>query len=190
MIRLAIFASGNGTNAENLARFFASHERISIVKIYCNKPNAGVLARAESLGIPTLVFNKDELRNGSIAKDLKDSHIDYIVLAGFLLLIPQHLVQAFPRRIINIHPALLPSYGGKGMYGSKVHEAVIANNEANSGITIHLVDEVYDRGEIIFQKSLSIAGGETPDSLASKIHELEYQYFPKTVEAHILRNGK
>ena len=182
MTRLAIFASGSGSNAENLIRFFANSSHISITRIFCNNANAGVIQRAEKLGVPVTVFSRDDFYNSQhIINQLIDDKTDIIILAGFLWLIPQNLIAQFPNRIINIHPALLPNYGGKGMYGARVHEAVIANGETQSGITIHLVDEIYDNGKILFQASCEITPNDTPETLAHKVHALEYEHFPKVV---------
>jgi len=180
---IALFASGSGTNAENIARYFQQNENISVSLVLSNKADAFVLERAKKLNIPTVVFSKKEMEEtDKILEILKEYEIDFIVLAGFLLKIPPCLVEAFPRRIINIHPALLPKYGGKGMYGRFVHEAVVANREKESGITIHFVNEHYDEGAIIFQTKCSVSPTDTPDDVARKIHELEYEYFPKVIE--------
>ena len=186
---IALFASGSGTNAENIARYFQENDNISISVVLSNKADAFVLERAKNLNIPTVVFSKKEMEEtDKILQILTKYKIDFIVLAGFLLKIPAYLVEAFPRRIINIHPALLPKYGGKGMYGRFVHEAVIANREKESGITIHFVNEYYDEGAIIFQAKCLISSTDTPDDVARKIHELEYEYFPKTLEEVIEGN--
>lgn len=183
MIHACIFASGSGTNAENLIRFFKNDTRIKIRHIITNNPEAGVIQRAEKLGktvhiIPSKIFkNQPEI----VLEFLKTEKIDLIILAGFLLKIPEIMVKAYPNRIINIHPSLLPKYGGKGMYGMHVHEAVIAHKEKESGITIHYVNEHYDEGEILFQKKIQVDEHDTPQSLAEKIHALEYEYFPKVI---------
>lgn len=183
MINIAIFASGNGSNAQRIADFFSDHNNIRICKIYCNNPKAYVLERAANLDIPAMVFSKPDFTvPGPVSESLKNDRTDWIILAGFLWLIPAHIVKLFPNKIVNIHPALLPNYGGKGMYGPKVHEAVISNGESTSGITIHYVNEKYDDGQIIFQASCNIAPSETTDSLASKIHELEYEYYPSVIQ--------
>jgi phosphoribosylglycinamide formyltransferase-1 len=183
MIHACIFASGSGTNAENLIRFFKNDTRIKIRHIITNNPEAGVIQRAEKLGktihiIPSKIFkNQPE----TVLEFLKTEKIDFIILAGFLLKIPEIIVKAYPNRIINIHPSLLPKFGGKGMYGMHVHEAVILNREKESGITIHYVNEHYDEGEILFQKKIQVDVHDTPQSLAEKIHALEYEYFPKVI---------
>lgn len=183
MIHACIFASGSGTNAENLIQFFKNDTRIKIRHIITNNPEAGVIQRAEKLGktvhiIPSKIFkNQPEM----ILEFLKTEKIDFIILAGFLLKIPDIMIKAYPNRIINIHPSLLPKYGGKGMYGMHVHESVVGNKEKESGITIHYVNEHYDEGEIIFQKKIEVEEHDTPQTLAEKIHALEYEYFPKVI---------
>lgn len=180
--RIAIFASGSGSNAQRIAEYFSGSGLLEISAIYCNNPKAYVLERAELLGIPSVVFNRNEFYHTSlISNDLKRRKTDWIVLAGFLWLIPDSILKAFPQRIINIHPALLPAYGGKGMFGMKVHESVIASREKQSGITIHHVNELYDEGDIIFQATCQVQPGDTPEMLAAKIHELEYEYFPVVI---------
>lgn len=185
VVNVAIFASGSGTNAVNLFHYFQNHPSIRIFKIYCNNPKAGIIDKAKDLGLECRVFDRDEWKSGIICKELNAAKTDFIILAGFLWLVPSQIIKSFPDKIINIHPALLPNFGGKGMYGMKVHETVIAEKEKESGITIHLVNEEYDKGEILLQKKIAITENETPSSLASKIHELEYQFFPKTVEKYI-----
>ena len=176
-------ASGSGTNAENIIRFFRTNPEINVRLVLTNKADALVLNRARSYKIETVVFNRaqfyesDEIVNLLLAKK-----IDLLVLAGFLWLIPESLVKTFEGSIVNIHPALLPKYGGKGMYGMRVHQSVLENNEKESGITIHLVNEKYDDGDIIFQARCGIEPGETPESLAKKVHELEYKHFPPVIE--------
>ena len=185
MTKIAIFASGSGTNAENLMRFFAKTD-VQITKVYCNKEGAEVLNRAKGMNIPTMVFNKQEFMNTSVVlDDLQKDNVEYIILAGFLWLIPQNLIKAYPHQIINIHPSLLPKYGGKGMYGSSVHQAVIENKEVESGITIHLVNEVYDSGKVIFQARCAINDNSTPEELELRIHELEYEHLPPVIMAYI-----
>jgi len=182
-IKIAIFASGNGSNAENIIKFFKNHENICVELILTNNPNAYVIERAKNNNVKCIIFNKDDLYNSDkILNILKEHNIDFIVLAGFLWLIPKSIILNYPRKIINIHPALLPKYGGKGMYGMNVHKAVIENKEKLSGITIHYVNENYDEGDIIFQKELEITHDETPETLAEKIHKLEYQYYPLIIE--------
>jgi phosphoribosylglycinamide formyltransferase-1 len=187
-IRIAIFASGKGSNAREIIRYFhdsgnlVSGHPVQISLVVCNKPSAGVLNIAESAGIPALLIEKEKFFRGSHYLDyFKSSGINFIILAGFLWKLPVELIRAYPDRILNIHPALLPNYGGKGMYGSAVHEAVIAAHEQQSGITIHFVDELYDHGKIFFQASCSLSPDETPESLAEKIHALEYRHFPEQI---------
>ncbi len=182
-VNLAILASGSGSNAENIVRYFEGDPRIMVNAILSNKQNAFVLERAKKLNIPSSTFNKDEFNEASFIKKLEN--IDYIILAGFLWLIPKHIINSFPNRIINIHPALLPKYGGKGMYGDNVHKAVIEAGEKESGITIHLVNEEYDKGKVLHQSKCSVESGDTPEDLAKKIHELEHRHFPRVIEEYI-----
>jgi formyltetrahydrofolate-dependent phosphoribosylglycinamide formyltransferase len=181
-IHVAIFASGAGSNARKIIEYFENQYVIKVSLIVCNVPTAGVLEIAKEKGIPTLLINKTEFANGGYVESLKNADIDFIVLAGFLWKVPEVLVNAFPKAIVNIHPALLPNYGGKGMYGSRVHEAVIAAGESKSGITIHWVDANYDEGDIIFQAECTISSGDTPEVLAQKIHALEHQHFAPVIE--------
>lgn len=189
MRNIAIFASGSGSNAENIIRYFQNHPTIRVDSVWSNRQNAYALERALNLGVDAFHFNRDFLMDPNKLKtELQHRDIELIVLAGFLLLIPPHLIQSF--KIINIHPALLPSYGGKGMYGSIVHEAVINNKEKESGITIHLVDEEYDRGEHLLQKKCPVLQDDTPDTLAARIHQLEYEFFPTTIEEFLINNER
>ena len=181
-IHVAIFASGAGSNARKIIEYFENQYVVKVSLIVCNVPTAGVLEIAKEKGIPTLLINKTEFTSGGYVESLRNSDINFIVLAGFLWKVPEVLVKAYPKAIINIHPALLPNYGGKGMYGSRVHEAVIAAGESKSGITIHWVDENYDEGDIIFQAECTIAAGDTPEILAQKIHALEHQHFAPVIE--------
>ncbi|PLX05091.1 MAG: phosphoribosylglycinamide formyltransferase [Marinilabiliales bacterium] len=184
--RIAIFASGNGTNAQRIVEYFSDKKEVEICLILSNKPNAGVLLRAQKLGVRAEVFNRDEFKEGQKVDELlQENNIDLIVLAGFLWLIPGYLTERYPNRIINIHPALLPKFGGKGMYGMNVHQAVIESGEIQSGISIHYVNNKYDDGQIIFQAKTEIGKSETPESLADKIHQLEYEYFPIIIEREI-----
>jgi len=181
--RIAVFASGTGTNAHKIIQHFKNHHTIEVALIACNKPDAGVLSIAEQEGVPTLLIEKDAFfRGDGYVPALQAAGIRFIVLAGFLWKIPQSLINAYPRHIINIHPALLPKYGGKGMYGAYVHAAVLAAGEKESGITIHYVDEHYDNGDIIFQATCPVEPGDTPETLASRIHQLEHQHFPLVIE--------
>ena len=187
-IQIAIFASGAGSNAEkiieqSLLSINAGDDTYNISLIVCNNPKAGVLDIANKHHIDTLVINKEQFLNGDgYVPDLQRYNIEFIILAGFLLKLPVSVINAYPNKIINIHPALLPKYGGKGMYGSKVHAAVIAAQEKESGITIHYVDEIYDNGAVIFQATCEITADDTPDTLAKKIHLLEHQHYPQQIE--------
>jgi formyltetrahydrofolate-dependent phosphoribosylglycinamide formyltransferase len=186
--RLAVFASGAGSNAEKIIQHFQQHPQISVALIVCNKPGAGVLSIAEKNGIPTLLIERERFfRGDAYLPDLHQYSIDFIVLAGFLWKIPAQLVQAYPLRMVNIHPALLPKYGGKGMYGQHVHTAVIAAGEKESGITIHYVNEHFDEGTTIFQASCPVLPDDTPDTLAARIHQLEHQHFSKVIENVVLK---
>ncbi len=188
---IAIFASGAGSNAQNIIKYFNLKEgNINIGLIVCNNPNAGVIQIAQNNGIPVLLINKEKFfTNDGYLAELRERKINFIVLAGFLWKIPSVLIGAYPRKIVNIHPALLPEYGGKGMYGNRVHETVIAAKEKETGITIHYVDELYDHGDIIFQATCNVEENDTPDTLAKKVHALEYQYYPKVIEQIIMDNG-
>ncbi|MDP4281397.1 MAG: phosphoribosylglycinamide formyltransferase [Bacteroidota bacterium] len=187
MQKIALFASGNGTNAQRITEYFKDSTEISVDIILSNNPKAYVLQRAASLQVPTRVFDRREFYDTrSILKLLKEREISFIVLAGFLWLVPDYLLKAYSHRIINIHPALLPKYGGKGMYGIKVHEAVIQSGDKESGITIHYVNDKYDAGEIIFQAKCSVLPGDSPEMLAQKIHFLEYEHFPVIIRKVIM----
>lgn len=191
MPRLAIFASGNGTNAQRIIEYFSGHPTITVKLVLSNKPDAGVVDRAKNLGVETMVFNRLSFyETWMVPEKLTSCRIDFIILAGFLWLIPKNILTAYPGRIINIHPALLPKYGGKGMFGNSVHEAVIAAGDPESGITIHHVDENYDEGRIIFQAKCTITEKDTPESLAVKVHQLEYRHFPEVIEQTVTRDSK
>ena len=181
-IRLAIFASGSGTNTEAIVKYFHDHPQVEVSGIYSNNPNAYVLQRARKLQVPGYVFTRQELNDPAFVDKLEAQQVDLIVLAGFLWLLPANLVARFPQRIINIHPALLPKYGGKGMYGHHVHAAVLANREKESGITIHYVNERYDEGTVIFQARCPVYPDDTPDTLAQRIHALEHKHYPEIIE--------
>lgn len=188
MKNIAIFASGSGTNAENIIRYFKNHSKANVRLLLSNKKEAYALRRAEQHGVETMVFNrKDFYESDRVLRTLKKKNIDFIILAGFLWLIPEKLIEMYPFRIINIHPALLPKYGGKGMYGSRVHQAVIEAGEKESGITIHYVNPHYDEGQIIFQAKCEVTADDDPESLAEKVHQLEYEYFPKVIENLIIK---
>jgi formyltetrahydrofolate-dependent phosphoribosylglycinamide formyltransferase len=179
---ISIFASGAGSNAKNIIDYLKNNPSIKVALIVCNKPNAGVVEIAKSNHIPILLIKNEDLSNpASLIEVLKQHHIQWIILAGFLKKIPSEILNLYQQKVINIHPALLPKYGGAGMYGSKVHASVIANQEKESGITIHFVDEIYDHGEIIFQKNVAIDSNENVESLANKIHQLEHAYFPSVI---------
>lgn len=186
MKRIVILASGSGTNAENIINYFKNNDDISVVQVLSNKENATVLKRASRLGVANAHI---QFNNSSELLKLLKSNADYVVLAGFLKKIPSSIIKAFPNKIINIHPALLPKYGGKGMYGMHVHNAVVSNREKESGITIHYVNENYDEGAIIFQKKIAVLPIDSPEDVAEKIHVLEYEYFPKVIENVIEKNG-
>ncbi|MCL2511227.1 MAG: phosphoribosylglycinamide formyltransferase [Bacteroidales bacterium] len=189
MNNIAIFASGNGSNAQRIAAYFSDKSIATVALIISNRKEAYVLERAKSLQIPAYHLSKEQFATGDdVLALLQEYRIDFIVLAGFLLLIPQKLIQAFPNAIVNVHPALLPKFGGKGMYGSRVHEAVIAAGERESGITVHFVNEKFDDGAHILQATCPVAADDTPDTLAKKIHQLEYEYFPKAIE-RVLAGG-
>ncbi len=186
MHHIAIFASGAGSNAQKIIEYFRGSSRISVALVVCNKPGAGVLAIAREAGVETLLVEREPFRATGYLNELKDRGIDFIVLAGFLWKIPDVLIGAYPHRIVNIHPALLPAYGGKGMYGQAVHEAVLKAGDRESGITIHLVDQWYDHGHILFQETCPVSENESPDSLADKIHRLEHAHYPREIEKWIL----
>jgi len=183
MNHIAIFASGNGSNAGKIIEHFRHHLHISVALIVSDQPQAYVLKRAEEAGIPWAVITREELREGNLLVDLLEAHnIDFVVLAGFMRMVPKQMVERYEQKMVNIHPALLPSYGGKGMYGDKVHKAVIAHQEKESGITIHFVNDVYDEGAIIFQARCPVYPGDTPERLAERIHALEHLHYPRVIE--------
>lgn len=182
MKKIVIFASGSGTNAENIIKHFKSTSTGTVVSVFTNNPNAKVIERSKNFQIPTEIFSKEELYSGKVLQKLVAIAPDLIVLAGFLLKFPKNIVESYPNAIINIHPALLPNYGGKGMYGMNVHRAIVENKEKETGITIHYVNENYDEGAFIFQKNVSIINCKTPEEIAVKIHALEMEYFPKVLE--------
>ncbi|HAN00533.1 MAG TPA: phosphoribosylglycinamide formyltransferase [Marinilabiliales bacterium] len=187
MYKIALFASGSGTNVENIANYFHQHSLVQVSLVLSNKKDAFVLERVKRLGIPSMVFNREQFyQTSEIVNTLVEHEIDWVVLAGFLWLIPSELIDAFPQRIINIHPALLPKYGGRGLYGNKVHQAVVAHRETVSGITIHYVNEHYDTGNIIFQAKVEVLPTDSPEDVARKVHQLEYEHFPKVIEKLVL----
>lgn len=182
-VRLVIFASGAGSNAQQIIHYFKSGDTARVVLVVCNKPGAGVIGIAEQEGIPVLHIEKERFfRGDGYVPELQVAGADLVVLAGFLWKIPHSLIDAYVRRIVNIHPALLPKYGGKGMYGGYVHQAVIQAGEVESGITIHYVDEHYDHGDIIFQTACPVLDGDTPEKLAQRIHTLEHAHYPRVIE--------
>ena len=187
MKNLAIFASGSGSNAERITSYFADSEEINVKLFLCNNLEAGVIQRAERLNIPLIMFDRPMFKSGEVVEILRENQIDFVILAGFLWLVPKNVVEAFPSRIINIHPALLPKFGGKGMYGHFVHEAVVENKETESGITIHFVNEHYDQGAIIFQASFPVMPTDTSEDVARKGQVLEHQYFPEIIKKVVLR---
>jgi len=190
-IKIAIFGSGSGTNAENIMQYFNGNLYIEVALVLSNKADAYILERARLHHIPYAVFTKTDFNNTlKLLSLLKEHEVDFIVLAGFLLQIPVNLIHAYPNKIINIHPALLPKYWGKGMYGDRVHDAVIASGDKFSGITIHYIDEHYDSGSIIFQAKCDVLTTDTPNDLATRIHALEYKYFPKVIEDTICKEFK
>ena len=185
--RIAIFASGGGTNCENIIRYFAGSDRVCTALVVSNKADAPVLEKAQRLGVPTQVVTKAQLNDADVMMPLLQQYaIGFIVLAGFLPLIPDYLVDAYPRRIVNIHPSLLPKYGGKGMWGHHVHEAVKAAGEHETGMTVHWVTPVCDGGEIIAQYRVGLSPEDTADDIAAKEHELEMRYFPQVIEKVLL----
>ncbi|MBQ1930177.1 MAG: phosphoribosylglycinamide formyltransferase [Bacteroidales bacterium] len=193
MKNIAIFASGNGSNAESLTKYFNNGNTANVKLIVCNNKNALVLQRAKNLNIEALIMPKEHLCSENpveLLEILESRKIDYIILAGYLLKIPLALVNKYTHKIINIHPALLPKYGGKGMYGMNIHKAVVEAKEKETGITIHLIDEIYDNGKIIFQTTCSVEPDDTPEIVAKKISLLEQTYFPKVVEEYILSGNR
>jgi phosphoribosylglycinamide formyltransferase-1 len=187
MKRLAIFASGGGSNARHIIEYFTNHPVVQVVLVVCNKPDAGVLSIAAQYNVPALLIEKEQFfRGNSYVDQLKEANIDFIILAGFLWKIPLALIKAYPNKIINIHPALLPKYGGKGMYGQFVHEAVLAARETESGFSIHIIDELYDHGQIIFQASCPLLPDDTTVTLAQRIHALECKHYSEVIERFVI----
>jgi phosphoribosylglycinamide formyltransferase 1 len=186
---IALFCSGSGSNAEQIMRYFHGHTSIRVAALLANRADAYALERAKNFSVPTLVFDRETFRNTTTVQDfLNEKHIDYIILAGFLWLVPDYLVAAYPDRIINIHPALLPKHGGKGMFGANVHRAVREANDKESGITIHLVNEIYDSGRILFQATCPIGPDDTAEEIASKVLQLEHRHFAPVIERYIEGN--
>ena len=184
--RIAIFASGSGTNAEAIIKYFKDHPLIKIELVLSNNPNALVLERAKKFAVPAKVFNRQEFSSGEVVRWLQEYGITHIVLAGFLWLIPASLIKSYPNEIINIHPALLPKFGGKGMYGMKIHELIRSLNETETGVTIHLINEKYDEGPILYQGRCEVASTDTPKDIANKVHQMEYANYPLVIEQWIL----
>ena len=188
MKKILLFASGAGSNVENIIQYFKNNPDVKIAGVFSNNPNAKVLDKAKNYNIPTLIFGREQLTEGFVLDKMAEFKPDLVVLAGFLWKMPQEIVSAYPNKIINIHPALLPKYGGKGMYGIKVHQTVLENKEKETGITIHYVNEHYDEGEFIFQQKVAIEDCTSADEIANKIHELEHKHFPKIIEKLLIPN--
>ena len=186
MKRIVVFASGSGTNAENIIKFFNHTKTAKVTMVLCNNEHAKVFSRCKNLNVKCLHFKRSDFTLSDNVLDILKKEADYIILAGFLLKIPQNIIDAFPQKIINIHPALLPKYGGKGMYGMHVHRAVKENKETETGITIHYVNENYDEGAIIFQAKTPLNEEDTPEDIAKKIHVLEQKYFPRVIQEAII----
>jgi phosphoribosylglycinamide formyltransferase-1 len=186
--KVAIFASGSGSNAQKIIEYFSGRKDIEIALVLTNNAKAKIVERADNLNIPCVIFNKiDFFESDSVIKKLQECKINFIVLAGFLWLVPLNLIKAFPNKIINIHPALLPKYGGKGMYGNHIHKAIVENKETETGISIHEVNEHFDEGKIIFQAKCIIDSNDTPEMVAEKVHELEHEHYPKIIEKYLLQ---
>ena len=186
MIKLALFASGSGSNVENIYEYFKNHNKILVDSVFCNNPNAFVIDRAKNLGIDSILFNHSKSSGIDLLNMLQKRNVSHVILAGYIRLIPEEIIDKFQEKIINIHPSLLPKFGGKGFYGSKVHSSVIESKEEYSGITIHIVNKEYDKGKILFQEKIKINENETPSTLSKRIHELEYFYFPQIIEKFLL----
>ena len=189
MKRIVIFASGSGTNAENIIKYFQKSNVANVVRVLSNKKDAKVLDRSNSLNVSCMYFSRNDFYDSDKVLNLLVEEADFIVLAGFLWRVPENIIKMFSKKIVNIHPALLPKYGGKGMYGMNVHNAVVENKEKETGITIHYVNKHYDEGAIIFQAKTEVDKLDTPEDVAQKIHALEYEHFPKIIEKTILENG-
>lgn len=183
MKKIIVFASGSGTNAENIIKYFSETKIASVVSVFTNNASAKVIERAKNHQIPVEIFSKNELLERNVLQKIQEIDPDLIVLAGFLLKFPENIIEKYPNKIINIHPALLPNYGGKGMYGMHIHRAIVNNKEKETGISIHYVNENYDEGGIIFQKNVALTEEDTPETVAEKIHELEQKYFPEIIQA-------
>ena len=184
--RIAIFASGSGTNAEAIMKYFKEHPLIKIELVLTNNPNALVLERAKKFTVPAKVFNREQFASDEVVRWLREYDVTHIVLAGFLWLIPASLLKSYPNQIINIHPALLPKFGGKGMYGMKIHELIRSLNETETGITIHLINDKYDEGPVLYQGRCEVSTADTPKDIANKVHQMEYANYPLVIEQWIL----
>ena len=182
MKKILLFASGTGSNVENVIQYFKNNDNVIIVAVFSNNPNAKVLDKAKKHNVPTLIFNKEELSSDFVCNKVAELQTDLIVLAGFLWKFPKHIIAEYPNKIINIHPALLPKYGGKGMYGMKVHQTVLDNKDKETGITIHYVNEHYDEGEFIFQQKVNVEDCKTPEEIVVKVQTLEHKYFPEVIK--------
>jgi phosphoribosylglycinamide formyltransferase-1 len=189
MKKIVIFASGSGSNAENIILHFKNNDAAGVVAVFTNNPKAKVIERSENQHVSSVIFNKTELADGTVLKKINGIQPDLIVLAGFLLMFPKEIIATYPDKVVNIHPALLPKYGGKGMYGMHVHQAILENKDKETGISIHYVNEKYDEGAIIFQTSTTIEDCKTPEDIALKVHELEHKYFPEVIEKLITHNS-
>ena len=189
MKKIVLFASGNGTNAENIMNYFSHSTEVKVVGVFSNNEQAKVIERAKKYSVPCFVFSKMALQHDDVLNELNKIQPDLIILAGFLLKFPSHIIDQFPKRVINIHPALLPNYGGKGMYGMHVHQAVLANKEKETGITIHYVNEHFDEGEFIFQSNVTIESCTSAEEIAQKVHELEMKHFPSIIEDLLRKNN-
>ena len=189
MKKILLFASGTGSNVENIIHYFKNHNNIAVVGVFTNNPNAKVLDKAKNHNVPSFIFTREQLSEGFVLDKIKELEPDVIVLAGFLWKMPKEIVTAYLNKIINIHPALLPKYGGKGMYGMKVHQTVLDNQEKETGITIHYVNEHYDEGDFIFQQKVNINECSSPEEIVAKVHELEHKHFPQIIEKLLTQNS-
>lgn len=190
MKKIVVFASGSGTNAENIIKYFKQTEIAKVVSVFTNNAEAKVIERAKNHQIPVEIFSKNELLERNVLQKIEKIDPDLIILAGFLLKFPENIIEKYPNKIINIHPALLPNYGGKGMYGMHIHRAIINNKEKETGISIHYVNENYDEGGIIFQQNIALTDEDTPETVAEKIHELEQKHFPEIIHKILEENSK
>ena len=187
MKRIALLASGNGTNAENIIRYFQGRDDVSVLFVLSNRAQAYVHERARRLGVPSYTYSKEAFQNGTVLRFLQEHAIDLVVLAGYMQMISNDMLEAYPKKILNIHPSLLPKFGGKGMHGDAVHKAVVAAGEKESGITVHYLNDRYDEGEIIFQATCPVLPGDSYEQVAAKVHALEYAWYPKIIEKELLK---